>query len=49
MKKDPTCPEVHLGLAMHYKSEGDLKTARKYYDKYVELEDEDIVMGFDEF
>lgn len=49
MKKDPTCPEVHLGLAMHYKSEGDLKTARKYYDKYVELEDEEIVIGFDEF
>ena len=46
--KNPSSPEPFLGLAMHYKSTGDLKKAREYYEKYVELEN-DCVMGFDEF
>ena len=47
--KDPSCPEPYLALAMHYKSNGDLKKARKFYDKYAELVDEHLIMGFDEF
>ena len=46
--KNPSSPEPFLGLAMHYKSIGDLKKAREYYDKYVELEDT-CIMSFDKF
>ena len=47
--KGPSSPEPYLALAMHYKSSGDLKKAEKYYNKYLELEDENLIMGFDEF
>ena len=47
--KDPSSPEPYLALAMFYKSSGDLKNAKKYYEKYLEREDEHIAMGFDEF
>lgn len=45
---DPFNPEPCLSLSMHYKVAGDLKKAKKYYDRYFELED-DCIMGFDEF
>ena len=47
--KNPSSPELYLALAMHYKSAGDLKNARKNYDKYLELEDDHLIMDFDEF
>lgn len=47
--KNPSSPELYLALAMHYKTGGDLKNARKNYDKYLELEDEHLIMEFDEF
>lgn len=47
--KDPSSPEPYLALAMFYKSSGDLKNAKKYYEKYLEREDEHIAMDFDEF
>ena len=46
--KNPTSPEPHLALAMYYKTSGDMKKARKHYEKYVELEDKYLVRDFDE-